>query len=159
MSLAVELAGVNGLAEPAGLAVLPRPTPVDRPRLLAVGRVRLPGDVCDANGRVRPAWRATLRRAAGAERAGRHLRDLSRGGDVDLVLVGPRLDGRIDAWQFVARLRNARPWQAWALLAAAGEVTPRGERYALTLGASGVFDGERDFDRLLDLAAALRRGH
>ena len=128
------------------------------PQLLVVGRVRLPADVRDGAGLAAAAWQSVLSFADGDREAAEHLCRLSRlGTGFDLVLVGPRLAGEGDPWQFASRLRQARPWQEWALVAAAGQVTPRAERYALTLGAAGVFDGEREFDRLLELAELARR--
>ena len=114
------------------------------PRLLAVGQVRLPAG-------------AQIDAAVGEAEAGHHLKRLAALGlHFDLVLVGPRLEGACDAWEFVTRLRTARPWQQWALVAAVGQVTPRAERHALRLGAVGVFDGERDFGRLLEVADVAR---
>ena len=125
------------------------------PRLLAVGQVRLPPEVLAGGAAARCSC---LCLAAGDAEAASHLkRSAAVGLHFDLVLVGPRLRGECDAWAFVSRLRSARPWQEWALVAAIGEVTPRAERYALSLGAAGVFDGESDFERLLELADTARR--
>ena len=121
------------------------------PRLLAVGRVCLAAAAVDV-ACVR------LDRAGDADAAARHLRRLVRlDARPDLVLVGPRFEAGGDCvWAFVRRLREGWPWQAWALVAGAGAVTPRGEQYALALGARGVVDGEREFARLLDLARTAR---
>ena len=146
------------------------PTVSELPRLLAVGRVRLAGDKVLTVGDAAPGSCAWLDLAGGAAEAAEVLRRLVRlDRRPDLVLVGPRLDpmpsdghgqdgrGRDEGvWPFVRRLREGWPWLAWALVAAAGEVTPRGERYALAQGALAVLDGEREFGRLLDLARSRR---
>ena len=122
-------------------------------RALAVGDMRLPASVGSGPTESFAAGGLLLRRAVNAGEAARILR--GRDGQFDLVLIGARLPAGHNAWAFATRLRQARPWQAWALVAGPGEITRRAERYALSLGAAGVFDGESAFAALLGVAVAV----
>jgi hypothetical protein len=74
----------------------------------------------------------------------------------DLVLTADQLPD-LPVFQFVRRMRNAWPWQKWALVSS--RLSIQDEITARTLGVMHVIEGSIDWDAIGHLAATLHEQH